>query len=114
MNERTIRERMYPRVKHQILIRKTRLGTYLLSDECMLQIDEAAIDILNLCDGQHTLQEIVALTAKKEGESQDSVYNDVKEFLDLLVKEGVLFYTNDVDPIPDNPRFTAKSVNQEG
>lgn len=99
MNERTIREKMYPRVKHQVLIRKTRLGTYLLSDECMLEIDEAAIDILNLCDGQHTLKEIVALTAKKEGEPQDSVYSDVKEFLDILAKEGVLFYTNEVDPI---------------
>ena len=88
---------MYPRVKHQVVIRHTKIGDYLLSGDSILQIDELSRAIVNLCDGSHTVSEIAEWAAEKEGEHPDDVYTELVQFLDTLLQEGVIEYRDTPD-----------------
>lgn len=100
----TIRKQSYPRVKHQVVIRHTRVGDYILSGNSLLEIDAPAIEIVRRCDGYHTVQEIAEWVAKKEGESMEVAYEDLVQFLDTLSEEKVIIYKDSPDPL--NPIYS--------
>lgn len=88
-----------PRVKHQVVIRSTRLGDYLLSGDSVLGIDDSVKEVLGLCDGRHTVQEIAEWAAQEEGEPVEAVYTEIEQFLGMLSDEGVITYRDSPDPI---------------
>lgn len=94
----------YPQVTHQVMIRHTRLGDYILSGESVLEIEESGKEIITRCDGTHSVKDIAQWTAQKEGESVKKVYAELEKFLDTLVKEDVITYLDspnlDPDPLP--------------
>lgn len=92
-----INRHSYPRVKHQVVMRETRLGKYLLSGDSVLEIDDSTRDVLEQCDGCHTIQEIAECTAKKEGEPLETVYEELVQFLDMLSEEGIIVYRDSPD-----------------
>ena len=97
----------YPRVKHQIIIRHTKMGDYILCGESVLEIDEAVIDIIRLCDGCHTITHIAEWAAHKEGEPVETVYKELLSFLDMLSTEGIIEYRDSPDfitPVYTNDR----------
>ena len=89
--------RQYPRLKHQAIIRKTRLRDYLLSGDTVLEIDDAAREIVELCDGCHTVKEIAEWAASKDGEPEEEIYDEIVQFLDTLSEEGVIVYRDAPD-----------------
>lgn len=103
-------KKTYPQVNHQVVIRNTRLGTYLLSGNSILEIDDLGKEIVRQCDGCHTVQEIAQWIAERE-ESEEihkgmykDIYGELNQFLDTLFKEGIIEYrdcpeTLDFDPI---------------
>jgi len=82
-----------------VVIRKTRLGDYLLSGDSVLGIDDATTQVVKLCDGCHTVQEIAQWAASEEGEPVEDVYGELVQFLDMLSEEGVITYRDAPDPI---------------
>ncbi len=94
-----INRQSYPRVKRQVVIRETLLGSYLLSGDCILEVGESAKEIIRQCDGLHTIQEIVEWTAKKNGEVLETTYRELENLLNVLLEEGVIIYRNFPDPI---------------
>jgi radical SAM protein with 4Fe4S-binding SPASM domain len=89
----------YPRVKHQVVIRHTHMGDYLLGERGVLEIDDSIREIVETCDGCHTVREIAEWAAEKEGEPVEAAYNDLLDLLDILSHEGILMYTDSPDPI---------------
>ena len=89
--------RQYPRVKHQVVIRHTRIGDYLLSGDSVLEMDDPAIEIVKQCDGRHTVQEIVEWAASEEGEPIEDVHESLNQFLDILLDEGIIVYKDSPD-----------------
>lgn len=95
-------DQKYPRVKHQVIIRKTRLGDFLLSDASILEVGNDSQEVLKMCDGRHTTGEIAELTARKEGETVEAVSQELTQFLTTLSDEGVIEYRDSpdyIDPI---------------
>lgn len=105
----TSNNQKYPRVTHQVMIRKTRCGDFLLSDESILEIDDASQEVLEKCDGCHTVSEVAELTAQKEGEPVEPVYNELTQFLDMLSEEGVIEYRDSPDYIDPLYRYDRPS-----
>lgn len=95
----------YPRVKHQVIIRQTRLGDYLLSGDSVLEIEETGKEVVSQCDGSHTIREIAEWAAEKEGEPVDAVRADLEGFLNTLEEEGVIMYMDSPDPNPLPPLY---------
>ncbi|MBU7046069.1 MAG: PqqD family peptide modification chaperone [Theionarchaea archaeon] len=95
----------YPRVKHQVIIRQTRLGDYLLSGDSVLEIEDTGKEVVAQCDGSHTIQEIAEWAAEKEGEPVDAVRRDLEGFLNTLEEEGVIMYMDSPDPDPLPPLY---------
>lgn len=62
----------------------------MLSDECILEVNDTTVDIIQQCDGCHTVEEIVEWAAQQEGEPVEAVYPQVTSLLDMLSQEGVL------------------------
>ncbi|MBU7017644.1 MAG: radical SAM protein [Theionarchaea archaeon] len=92
----------YPRVKHQVIIRETRIGDYLLSGDSVLKIEDMGRKVVEWCDGSHTVSEIAQWAAEMEGEPVETVRKELEEFLDTLVEEGVITYIDspEKDPLP--------------
>jgi radical SAM protein with 4Fe4S-binding SPASM domain len=94
-------------VRHQVIIRCTQVGEFVLCGESVLEIDEAAKGIITLCDGCHTIGQIAEWAAQKEGEPVDTVYDEVINLLDMLSREDVIEYQDSPDfiaPIYTNDR----------
>lgn len=66
----------------------------------MLEVDGPVREILEQCDGCHTVEDIVKSAARKEGEPPEAVRKDVDQFLSTLFGEGIIVYTESPDPIP--------------
>jgi len=52
--------------------------------------NETGKEILERCNGKRNTNEIVKELAKKHEENQDAVLQDVKNFLELALKEGLV------------------------
>lgn len=79
------------------------MGDYLFTENGVLEIDDAGREIVKLCDGCHTVQEIAEWAASKEGEPAEAVQDELVQFLDTLVEEGVIVYKDSPDFI--NPIY---------
>lgn len=97
---------MYPQVSHQVIIRKTRRGYYLLSGDSILEIDDACKEIVKQCDGRHTASEIAQWMAEREGESAEDMYGELNKFLNTLLEEGIIEYKDSKTPDPANPIYS--------
>jgi len=93
-------DHLYPRVNHQVIIRYTRMGTYILSGDSILQADDPTLEVLALCDGTHTIEDIVDEMTHKTRESTQSVHEAVTSLLDTFTAEGILIYSNAHHPVP--------------
>ena len=100
-----INRQHYPRVKHQVIIRHTSVADYLACDKSVLEVDEPTIEIIEQCDGLHTIQEIADWIARKEREPVESVYEELENFLNMLLEEGIIIYRDSQDPITPIYRY---------
>jgi radical SAM protein with 4Fe4S-binding SPASM domain len=100
----TISKKMYPMVKHQVMIKHTHLGDFLLSGTSVLKVDGPVKEIVEQCDGTHTIEEIVTLAAEREGELPKAVHGEVISFLQILEEEGIILYRDSPDHI--SPIYT--------
>jgi radical SAM protein with 4Fe4S-binding SPASM domain len=94
----------YPRAVHQIVIRHTRVGDFLLSGDSVLEIDDPSLEVVTLCDGRHTVEEIAEWAARESGEPVEEAYEGLVQFLDVLSGEGVIVYKDFPDPF--NPIYS--------
>lgn len=58
----------------------------ILYPEGMVELNQSSAEILKLCDGQHTLPEIVAELETKFG--AQGLLNDVANFLEIALNHG--------------------------
>lgn len=94
----------YVRVTHQVVVRHTKIGDYLVGDHDVLEIDDTTIELLQKCNGLNTVRDIALWAAQKEGEPVETVYKDLVDFLDMLTTESVITYID--SPHFINPLYT--------
>lgn len=90
----------YPRVRHQVVIRHTPLGDYLLHGDAVLKIDDSVRDVVDRCDGCHTVEEIAAHLSEKTGEPKDEISTELGLLLKMLSEEKIIIYKDSPDYIP--------------
>lgn len=64
----------------------------LLYPEGILELDETAAALLQLCDGRRTLREIAAALGEEFEAPPDEILGDAVEFLDDLAGKGLLLF----------------------
>ncbi|MGD2249023.1 MAG: PqqD family peptide modification chaperone [Candidatus Methanofastidiosia archaeon] len=105
----------YLRITKTPLPRRTPLGTYLCfphdfrleSFSPIIQIDEFVEEMLMLCDGSRTREDILQVLSQKTGEPIDEFANDLDEFVEYMVGEGMLEWSDTpsyVEPIYQRDR----------
>ncbi len=65
----------------------------------MIEIDGLTTEILEKCDGKHTVADIAEWAAEKEGEPIDAVCGELEQFLNTLSENGIITYKDSPDPI---------------
>ena len=85
------------------MVRHTQVGDYLLTEGTILKVDTPTLEILQQCDGCHTVNDIAQSAAQEEGESVEQVYADVETLLTMLSEEGVIIFGD--SPYPLNPFY---------
>ena len=60
----------------------------MLAPERVLTPDQTAVDVLKLCDGKRTVDEIVAVLAKEYSAPSDVIRADVLDLLQGLADKG--------------------------
>ena len=96
----------YLRVTRTPLIRNMPLGTYVYVPSSsrletynpIMEIDEFTEELLQLCDGTRTREEILEKLSQESGEPVEELADDFDEFVNYLVDEGILEWV-------DNPTF---------
>jgi hypothetical protein len=72
-------------------LRNRVVGAFLMLPESrQLKLDEVGTFIWNLCDGQHTVADLVAAMAEKYKLSRREVEVSLTEFLRMLAKRGMI------------------------
>jgi hypothetical protein len=72
-------------------LRNRVIGSFLmLPDSRQLKLDEVGTFVWNLCDGKHTVAELVAAMAEKYKLSRREVEVSLTEFLRMLAKKGMI------------------------
>lgn len=100
----------YLRITKTPLVRRTPLGTYLCfphdfrleSFSPILQIDEFIEELIVLCDGKRTREDILQHLSKESGEPVETFADDFDEFVEYMTGEGMLEWSDDpsyVEPI---------------
>ena len=69
----------------------------LLYPEGVLLLNPTGAAIVELCDGQHTFQEMVTTLAARYNSSPNSLSSDVAEYLDRLREHGLLELISEED-----------------
>ncbi|MGD2247942.1 MAG: radical SAM protein [Candidatus Methanofastidiosia archaeon] len=96
----------YLRVTKTPLVRRTPLGTYLCfphgfqleSFYPIMEIEESVEELLTLCNGQYTSEDILVQLARGSGESVEDLREDFDAFIKYMVGEGILEWS-------DNPSY---------
>ena len=105
----------YLRVTKTILIREMPLGTYLFvpygfqleSFFPVIEIDEATKEVLKLCNGTRTQDEISQQFADESGEPVEEVAEALSGLVEYMVREGVLEWSEEpshIEPIYNRDR----------
>jgi radical SAM protein with 4Fe4S-binding SPASM domain len=87
----------YVRVTHQVVLRHTKIGDYLIGESNVLEIDDITIELLQKCNGLNTINDIAVWAAEKGGEPVEAAYDDLVGFLDKLAAEKIITYTDSPD-----------------
>jgi len=93
---------MYVKVSEQVFIRKTSRGNYILQGDHVIEVNEIAEEILSLCDGTRTSEEILHKLCQCHGEDVKDVRGDFEEFLKTMVEDNILEYVDApqyIDPL---------------
>lgn len=104
----------YLRVTKTPLIRKMRLGTYLFvpygfqleTFSPVMEIDESVEELLTLCDGTRTRDEILQHLSKESGEPVEEIAEGFDEFVQYMESEGILEWV-------EEPEFVQPLYNRE-
>jgi len=81
---------MYVTVSEQIFIRKTSRGNYILQGDHVIEVNEISEEILSLCDGTRTSEEILSELCSRHDENRDDVRADFEDFLDSMLKTHII------------------------
>ncbi len=89
------------------MVRRMPLGVYLYVPSSarletyspIMEIDESTEELLALCDGTCTREEILQVLSEKGGEPVEAFEKDFDEFVDYLVGEGVLEWRKNPSPV---------------
>lgn len=65
-------------------------GYILLPSGSVKVVNSTGLEILKLCDGQHTVAEMASILAKRYGVDEGKVYQSVVRFLEDCVRLGVV------------------------
>lgn len=81
-----------PRLIRNCRVSKTlEQGAMILMPEGVIRLTGTGVDIIDLCDGQRTLQELIAaLKEKFTGVTSDQIEKEVLEFLGQLKQKRVV------------------------
>jgi pyrroloquinoline quinone biosynthesis protein D len=82
-----------PRLSPKARLRRDRLDgrCLLVFPEAALVLNESARRILELCDGKHTLDDIVAVVGRSYRQTPaETIAGDVRDFLERLRQRGLL------------------------
>lgn len=84
-----------PRLATGVRLQRDRVRdrTVLLYPEGALALNETAADVLELCDGERSLAEIVGILSERFGGAD--VRDDVLELLDAIVDQGLMDRADD-------------------
>ncbi len=82
----------HPRLANHARLGKDRVtgAAVLLAPETALTLNPTATEVLKLCDGQRSVQEIVKSLADRFDAPEDVLSEDVQQLLDRLVDRGYL------------------------
>jgi len=111
----------YLRITKTVLVRKMPLGIYLHvpyrfqleSYYPIMEIDEFTEELLQLCDGTRTREEILQHLSQESGEPVEEFADDFDEFVEYLVGEGILKWVEKpelVEPLYKRDRPSAISI----
>lgn len=64
----------------------------LLYPEGLVALNDTGVEILKLCDGAHSLADIVAILTRRYGGGAAGIDQDVGIFLDGLAAKGLVTY----------------------
>ena len=73
------------------------MGDYLLSGDTVLEIDDLSREVIEQCDGRHTIKDIAEWASEHSGEPVETVYGEVEQFLKSLLEDGIIIYRNSPD-----------------
>ena len=81
-----------PRLASKARLRPDRQtgGWLLLYPERALALNATAVEVVQLCTGEHSVADMVARLAARHGTDDASVERDVRAFLDALTARGLL------------------------
>jgi radical SAM protein with 4Fe4S-binding SPASM domain len=83
---------MYLTVSEQIFIRKTSRGNYILQGDHVIEVNEISEEILSLCDGTRTSEEILSELCSHHDENIEEVRGDFEDFIEEMVRNHILEY----------------------
>ena len=66
------------------------ISLYDPKSDSVLVLNETASDVWRLCDGEHTLDELVELLAGAYGVESGSIQSDVEQAVSTMIGEGFL------------------------
>lgn len=87
---------MYVTVSEQVFIRKTSRGDYILQGDHVIEVNEVSEEILSLCDGTRTGEEILSELCRHHGEDAEDIRDDFEHFIETMVENHIIEYT----PVP--------------
>ncbi len=71
---------------HRLQWEEAQQKNVILYPEGMVELNQSSAEILSLCDGKHTLQQIVSELEEKY--SQTGLINDITQFLEVALSNG--------------------------
>jgi radical SAM protein with 4Fe4S-binding SPASM domain len=93
---------MYMKVSEQVFIRRTSRGNYILQGDHVIEINGISEEILSLCNGTKTSEEILHELCRLHGEHVEDVRGDFEQFVRDLREYSILEYSDApeyIDPL---------------
>ncbi len=93
---------MYLKVKEQVFIRKTSRGNYILQGDSVVEVNDISEEILSLCDGTRTSEDVLQKICSRHGEVSEEVREDFEQFVQTMLENHIVEYTErpfSIDPL---------------
>lgn len=81
---------MYVKAVEQIFIRKTSRGNYILQGDHVFEVNEISEEILSLCDGTRTSEDVLQKICERHKENPKEVRKDFEQFIETMVGNHIL------------------------